>query len=47
MAIFGISFVFIGLPLVIGYYIGEKKNSMWRNLGFITIAFGIILFFVR
>jgi len=39
----GIILVLIGLPLVIVYYAGGKKNVMWRNLGFIAIIFGFLI----
>jgi hypothetical protein len=39
----GVVLVIIGLPLVLGYYIGGKKNVMWRNLGMITIGLGVFM----
>ncbi len=39
--ILGVFLVLIGLPLILGWLIGGRKNAMWRNLGFITVAMGL------
>ena len=34
-----------GLNLVIGFYVGGKKNIMLRNLGFMMVGLGVIMLF--
>jgi hypothetical protein len=43
MSIFGIGLLILGIPLLLGYFIGEKKNRSWRNLGLIMCGFGLLL----
>jgi hypothetical protein len=43
MEILGGLIVFSSLPLLIGYFVGEKKNNSWRNLGVIMLAVGLLL----
>jgi hypothetical protein len=45
MALGGV-LIIIGLPLLFGYYNSGKKNIMWRNLGLIPIALGLIIIVV-
>ena len=43
MACFGALLITLGLPMLIGFFVGEKKNFMWRNLGLLLIAFGVLI----
>ena len=43
MAILGGVIVFLSLPLLIGYFVGEKKNLSWRNLGVIMLVIGLVI----
>jgi drug/metabolite transporter superfamily protein YnfA len=46
MVIFGGILVFLSLPLIIGYFVGEKKNNSWRNLGAIMLVIGILIMLI-
>lgn len=43
MIILGILLIVLSAPLLIGYFIGEKKNRSWRNLGFIMLGIGVVI----
>lgn len=43
MSALGILLIVLALPLFIGYAISNKKNPMWRNLGFLLGAVGLII----
>jgi Na+/melibiose symporter-like transporter len=46
MKIFGGILIFLALPLIIGYFVGEKKNKSWRNLGLIMLVVGFVIFLI-
>ena len=46
MACFGALLIALGLPLLIGFFVGEKKNVMWRNLGLLLIVSGVLIMIV-
>jgi len=46
MSFLGIICIIIGLPLLIGYAISEKKNKMWLRLGLITLGLGVLLILI-
>lgn len=46
MAILGGALILLSLPLIIGYFVGEKKNRSWRNLGFIMLVIGILIMLI-
>lgn len=46
MDIFGYVAILIGLPLLIGYAISDKKNKMWLRLGILTLIIGLLLIFL-
>lgn len=35
--------ILIGLLLLLGWLMGGRKNSMWRNLGLITGGIGLLI----
>ena len=39
----GLGLVLLAAPLLLGYFIGEKKNRMWLNLGVIMGLVGIVI----
>jgi hypothetical protein len=43
MGICGGVLIFLSLPLLIGYFVGEKKNNSWRNLGVIMLGVGVLI----
>jgi len=43
MAYCGLGLMILAAPLLIGYFIGEKKNRMWLNLGVIMALAGIAI----
>jgi hypothetical protein len=43
MGILGGLLILLAVPLLLGYYIGEKKNQMWRNLGAIMGGLGLLI----
>ncbi len=45
MACFGALLIILGLPLMIGFYIGGQKNIMWRNLGLVMGVVGLLIVF--
>lgn len=45
MSILGIVAILIGLPLLIGYAISDKKNKMWLRLGILTVIIGALLIY--
>jgi Na+/melibiose symporter-like transporter len=47
MSCLGLILLFLAFPLIIGYYVGEKKNRSWRNLAFLMGAIGLILIIIR
>ncbi len=46
MACIGWLLLFLGAPLLIGFFVGEKKNIMWRNLGMLLLGFGVLIMLV-
>ena len=43
MGLMGILLIVLCAPLLIGYFIGEKKSIMWRNLGIVMGAVGLLI----
>lgn len=43
MWVIGAVCIVLALPLLLGYFLGSRKNSMWRNLAILMIAVGIVL----
>jgi len=43
MIVLGGLLIFLGVPLLIGYFVGEKKNKSWRNLGVIMAGLGLLI----
>ncbi len=46
MAVLGGILIFLSLPLLIGYFVGEKKNRSWRNLGAIMLVIGLLIMII-
>ena len=46
MACFGALLIALGLPLLIGFFVGEKKNEMLRNLGLLLSLSGVLIMIV-
>ena len=43
MFILGLLLLLLAAPLLLGYFIGEKKNNSWRNLGLVMAAVGLLI----
>lgn len=43
MTILGSILMVLAAPLLLGYFIGEKKNKSWRNLGVIMGGLGLLI----
>lgn len=43
MACLGGVLALLGLPLLIGYFIGGRKSAMWGNLGAIMLLVGLVI----
>jgi hypothetical protein len=43
MGILGGLLIFLSLPLLIGYFLGAKKNISFRNLGVLMFVIGLIV----
>lgn len=43
MTILGGILIVLAIPLLLGYFLGEKKNHSWRNLGVVMGAVGLLI----
>ncbi len=39
----GVILIIIGLALILGYFLGGQKSKVWRNLGYVTTALGVLI----
>ena len=46
MFILGWLLIFLAAPLVIGYYLNEKKKGVWIRLAIVMIIVGLLLVLV-
>jgi hypothetical protein len=46
MSCLGWLLIVLGLPCLLGYYIGGRKSTSWKNLGFIMLVAGVLIIYV-
>jgi drug/metabolite transporter superfamily protein YnfA len=43
MVVLGGLLIILAIPLLVGYFVGEKRNKSWRNLGAIMGIAGLLV----